>query len=277
MTQSDPIVCKPTPWFLVRAAAMLLMFSVFAVMFYMDGSVGYRKKNESYYLHQAFQQANKEFSAMNTNHALTPEAWKTHAEAQSVAFPEDVSILPKDLKLPMPWPEILHDYERMKPLQWNLLWKDYTARNGLSFGVPDEPYSAEQIRDQWIVFAICCGCVAVSAFFLIRTSRRSLQADDEAFTAADGRRIPYRSMKVLDLRKWETKGLAFVEYDDGGADSGKTGKARIDGLTYGGFKKEKGEPAECLMRRIRTSFSGEILEYTEVAGEKQEGIDSPSA
>ena len=65
-------------------------------------------------------------------------------------------------------------------------------------------------------------------------------------------------MKVLDLRKWDTKGLALIEHE--GA-SGK-GKIRIDGLTYGGFKKENDEPAERLMQRIRANFSGEVIEYT---------------
>jgi hypothetical protein len=65
---------------------------------------------------------------------------------------------------------------------------------------------------------------------------------------------------MLDLRKWETKGLAFIDYD---GPSGK-GRLRIDGLTYGGFKKEQGEPAERLMRHIRARFSGEVLEYAPV-------------
>jgi hypothetical protein len=72
-----------------------------------------------------------------------------------------------------------------------------------------------------------------------------------------GAPIPYADLKTLDLRKWETKGLAFIDYD---GSSGK-GRIRIDGLTYGGFKKDQGEPAERLMKLIRSRFSGEILEY----------------
>jgi hypothetical protein len=43
---------------------------------------------------------------------------------------------------------------------------------------------------------------------------------------------------------------------------------RIDGLTYGGFKKEQEEPAEQFMQRIRANFSGEIIEYTAVVEEE---------
>ena len=79
--------------------------------------------------------------------------------------------------------------------------------------------------------------------------------------------MPYADLKILDLRKWETKGLAFIDYD---GESGK-GRIRIDGLTYGGFKKEDDEPAERLMRHIRSRFSGEILEYAPLVPE-----DSPA-
>ena len=258
MTSPDSIVCKPTPWFLLRAVVMLLMFGIFAVLFFIDGSTGYRKKNDVYYLHKTFQIANDEFSKMNASSALTAAEWKQHAEKQSVAYPEDRSVLPSSLKLPMPWPAILHDYERMKPLQWNILWREYTKQRGLPAAPTEEPYDARKISEQWVVFVACAALAAFAAFILLRTIRRSISADGEGVTTQQGKRISYSDLKTLDLRKWDTKGLAFIDYD--GA-SGK-GRIRIDGLTYGGFKKEQDEPAERLMRLIRSRFSGEIIEYT---------------
>ncbi len=257
MNEPESIVCKPTPWFLFRALVMLLMFSVFAVLFYLDGSTGYRKKNEVFYLYKTFEAANGEFSRMNSDGKLTPEEWKMHAEKQSVRFPEDRALLPSTLKLPMPWPEILHDYEQMKPLQWNLLWREYSKERGLPAKPSEEPYDARKIGEQWVVFWICLALAAGAAFILLRTLGRSISADGEAVTTQQGRRIPYADLKTLDLRKWETKGLAFIDYD--GA-AGK-GRIRIDGLTYGGFKKEDDEPAERLMRFIRSRFCGELIEY----------------
>jgi hypothetical protein len=265
MTSAESIVCKPTPWFLLRAFVMLLMFGVFAVLFYIDGSTGYRQKNVGYYLHKAFQQANTEFSQMNSDGSLTAEAWKSHAEKQSVALPEDRSVLPTELKLPLLWPEVLHDFARMKPLQWNILWREYTKENGMNASPPEEPYTARKIAEQWIVFWICLGLSLIAAFFLIRTLGRSISVDASSITSQNGRRIPFAELKTLDLRKWETKGLAFIDHD---GPSGK-GRIRIDGLTYGGFKKENDEPAERLMRLIRANFSGEIIEYT--------SLDAPAA
>lgn len=239
---------------------MLLMFGVFAVLFYLDGSTGYREKNVGYYLHKAFQQANTEFSRMNSDGSLTAEAWKSHVEKQAVALPEDRSVLPTELKLPLLWPEVLHDFERMKPLQWNILWREYTKENGMNASPPEEPYTARKIAEQWIVFWICLGLALIAAFFLIRTLGRSISVDGHSIATQNGRRIPFAELKTLDLRKWETKGLAFIDHD---GPSGK-GRIRIDGLTYGGFKKENDEPAERLMRLIRANFSGEIIEYTSV-------------
>jgi hypothetical protein len=82
-----------------------------------------------------------------------------------------------------------------------------------------------------------------------------------AITTQRGRRIPFTDLKTLDLRKWETKGLAFLDYDG----TAGQGRLRIDGLTYGGFKQENDEPAERLMRLIRSRFSGEIIEYVPLA------------
>lgn len=259
MTQPETIVCKPTPWFLLRAAVMLLMFGVFAVLFYLDGSTGYRKKNEGYYIHKTFEKAGQEYGKKTSDGNLTPEAWKEFASAQTVDLPEDRSVLPATTQVPMPWPEILHDHERMKT-QWNLLWQEYSKERQLDATPPEKPYDQKKIFEQWVVFWICLALTAVSAFFLLRTIRRSISADDEAVTTQEGKRIPYGDLKKMDLRKWDTKGLAFIEYE--GASG--TGKIRLDGLTYGGFKKDQGEPAEALMQKIRSKFSGEIVEYVTV-------------
>ena len=260
MNAPEQIVCKPTPWFTLRACAMLAMFGVFSVLFYIDGTTGYRKKNLTYYTHASFQKASDTFSKMNSEGKLTPDEWKEFAGKQTVSLPEDTSVMPADTKSPLPWPAILADFDKVKPLQPHLLWEEYSKEKELSNDPPEKSFDAGKIREQIIVFYICIGLTLITLFFLIRTMSRSLRADGEALTTVKGKRIPYADMKVLDLRKWDTKGLALIEYD--GASGSAT--ARIDGLTYGGFKKENDEPAEQLMRKIRANFSGEIIEYTTV-------------
>jgi hypothetical protein len=270
MSPSEMIVCKATPWFLLRAVVMLLMFGVFSILFYIDGTTGYRKKNEVYYLHKTFQIANEQFSKMDTGGSLTAAAWKAHAEKQTVAFPDDTSVLPVSVQLPMPWPPILHDFERMKPLQWNILWREFTKERGMSASPSEQPYNAGKIAEQWVVFWICSGLTLVAVFILLRTINRSISVDGASVTTQFGKRVPFTDLRSLDLRKWENKALAFIDYD---GTSGK-GRIRIDGLTYGGFKKENDEPAERLMRQIRANFSGEIIEYAKSS--EIESVEKPS-
>lgn len=237
---------------------MLAMFGVFSVLFYVDGKTGYREKNLSYYLWQGFDQATKEFAA--TQGELTPEAWKEHAAGRTVPLPEDRSILPAGTPDPMPWPPVLHDHDRVKAALGNprTLFDDYRLEAGIKKDAPEQPYDAGKIFEQWVVFWICLVLTIGAAFVLLRTLGRSMAVDDEAFHPAGGGRIPFGDLIRLDLRKWDTKGLAYAWAK---SPSGGERRLRIDGLTYGGFKKEQGEPAEKLMRRLRERFSGEIVEY----------------
>jgi hypothetical protein len=258
MNNLDPIICKPTPWFTLRAGAMLVMFSIFSVLFYIDGTTGYRKKNLEYYLHAAFEKAGQDFKARNRDGKLTAETWKEFSAKQTINLPSDNSVLPDGTEIPMPWPEALTDYERMKPGQPHLLWQEFSGANRMSDKVVEKPFDVGKIREQIIVFYICLSLVTITLFFLIRTMLRSIRADSTALTAASGKVIPYEDMKTLDLRKWDTKGIATIDFE---GSLGK-GRARIDGLTYGGFMQENGEPAERLMNLVRANFSGEIIEYT---------------
>lgn len=266
MPPTPPIVCRPTHWFILRACAILLMFTVFAVLFYIDGSTGYRAKNEVFYLYQTFEGAGRQFADMNADQSLTAEEWEMHAKKQSVHFPEDATLLPEGITQPMPWPTILQSHKQMKSKQWNQLWLDYSASRGFPASPPEQPYDARKIREQWIVFYICLSLAAITVFFMLRTMRRSIRADHQALTCQNGKRIPYSDIHRLDLRKWDTKGIAFIDYD--GASG--SGRVRIDGLTYGGFKKERGEPAEKLIQLLQTKFSGELLEYTTHIGKEED-------
>lgn len=267
-----PIVCKPTPWFILRGVVVFLMFGVFAVLFYLDGTTGYRKKNETFYLHRAFETAVQEFQKLNAGGDLTAGGWKAHAAKRTVVFPADASILPSGLKQPVAWPEILHDYEKVKSMNVNKLWTEYSGLKQLPVTPPEQEYSAWKIREQWIAFGVCAGITVLATFFLVRTLGRKIVADEDGITSQTGKKVAYGDLRTLDLRKWETKGLAYLDYS---GPSG-SGRIRLDGLTYGGFKKDEGEPAERLMQAIRARFSGELIEYASLSAASG-AADEPDA
>ncbi len=251
---------------------MLAMFGVFTVWFYYDAAIGYRTKNEVFFMEKAFHRAVADFTRMNADGGLTAEAWAEFASSQEVEYPDE-DVLPRSLERPLPWPDILADYEKVRPLQAHLLWREYTRDMGLNEKVSKEYFTPRKIHEQWVVFWICLALTLVTIFFLTRTLRRSLVADDETLTDATGKRVACDDLTLLDLRKWDTKGIAFVEYQSASG----SGRMRLDGLTYGGFREEDGQPAEQLMRHLRERFSGEILEYAEIApGENTPADDPPT-
>lgn len=263
---NEPILCKPTPWFLLRAAAMLLMFGVFTVLFFVDGKWRYRQYNLSYYVSQAFEEATTAFKEKKEA-GLTPETWRAYAETQVVPFPEDRTILPVGTQVPMPWPEVLRDFNALEASLGQTpekLFDDHRLAAGIKEAAPEDDYPARKIKEQWVVFWICLVLTVVTLGVLLRTLGRKLAVDDQGFQPAGGKKVPYSELVRLDLRRWDTKGLAFAWAKTPG---GGERKLRIDGLTYGGFKKEDNEPAEQLMRRLRENFSGEVIEYVTEAEE----------
>lgn len=249
---------------------MIVMFGVFAVLFYKDGKTGYREANLSYYLSESFKKAADDFTSKGAS--MSPSEWETYASAQEVAVPEDPGLLPEGTELPIMWPEMLHDHAAMaekgvsNPKGY---FDTYRQESGLAKSPPEHSFSQQKINEQWYVFWVCLVLLVVAVFFLLRTLSRKMVVDGEIFQPAGGKAVPIKEIVRLDLRKWSTKGLALAWASDG---SGGERKIRIDGLTYGGFKLEDDEPAENLMRALKAKFSGEIIDY-EV--EEEESAEAP--
>lgn len=265
-------VCKPTKWFVWRAVAMLVMFSVFAVLFLIDGFWGYRDKNLQYFVHKIFVQAGIEFQRMHNEEGFGERDWESFASGQSYMFPDNAAeILPKGTEIPMAWPDsLVNGYEQMKEKGGQngavQLWEDYAAANKWDAQPPEKPMNAGKIREQFIAAGVAGVLIAVTLFFLIRTMRRSIRADEEALYTQDGKTIPYPEMVRIDKRKWDTKGLALVYYKDGGEEK----KAKIDGMVYGQFKAEDGAPAEKLFSYVMERFKGEVIEYVDVEDSEED-------
>lgn len=269
-----PIVCKPTAWFYQRAFGMLAMFLFLGGWFYLDASSGYRKENEVFFYYRAFNTSAAALQKQQQEGMLTAESWREFARKQTVDFGTDPSLIPPSVAQPQPWPEELQDSALLAkgPAE---AWEAFTARKQWDRKPPEKFHEASSIREQWY-FAYALSALALyTLFILLRTMRRSISIAGETISTQDGRKVPLADLTRLDLRKWSTKGLAFAYYP---RSSGKEGRIRIDGLTYGGFQKEQGEPAEALMRELRAHFTGEVIEYaTEESTVEPATEDTPPA
>lgn len=281
MIEPQEIVCKPTKWFLWRILAMSLMFAVGAFFFFKDWKWGYPEKNEQRFYYLAFESAKEQFKTHLESGSAASE-WEELARSQHVFVPQDTSeekildvapVLPKGTDLDTRWPDILADFDKYSDLYEkgsSLVsppgWKEFTNSGGRAWDEKSDYTlkSYPKIQEQLYVFIGCLVLFLGSLFVLLRTMGRSMKVDAVGYYPPGGKLIPYPSMKRIDARKWDTKGLATVFFDR----DGKEQKAKIDGMVYGQFKKEEGEPAQALYNQILANFKGEIIEL--VAEEDEE-------
>lgn len=259
---------------------MFIMFGVFLVLFLKDWKIGWPTKNEVYYTYKAFEKAEELFSGRE----WSAEEWESEVAKQEV-FPVGDVILPAHVDRAARWPFQLADYgdysesvikEGNKTIP--PMWASYTHERGWSSAIPEKSYDSGKIQEQ-LYYAMGSGVLLIAAlFFLVRNSRRSMKVDGEDFYAPSGERVPFSSIRKIDVRKWRTKGLAYLFFEDESLHESKKGtlkRSKVDGMVYGQFKKKNGAPAEALFQRILQNFKGELVELVDEEPESNvENVDN---
>ena len=262
-TVKDELICRPTKWFVWRAFMILLMLTVFLVLFLQDGLTGYREKNLQFYIYENFKSAGLQFQKMQEDSRFSEIEWKQYVSSQQCEFPKDATtILPREISLPMLWPDSLaasYDLMSSKGGQNGAikLWEEYATERKWDAEPMDHPMNAGKIREQFYAAGVTGILALITLYFLLRTLRRSISADEDALYTQDGKRIPYADMSRIDKRNWDTKGLALIYYNDGDVEK----KAKLDGMVYGQFKEVDGAPADRLFSYLMDHFKGEVIEY----------------
>ena len=260
---------------------MVIMFGVFLVLFLKDWKVGWPTKNEVYYTYKAFEKAEELFNGRE----WSAEEWESEAREREI-FPAGDVVLPAHVDRKARWPLQLSGYEGYRSSvveEGNKtippMWASYTHERGWSSAIPEKSYDAKKIQEQLYYGGgsgvLLCGAL----FFLVRNSRRSMKVDGEAFYAPSGERVPFGAIRRIDVRKWRTKGLAYLFFEDASLSAESKGgtlkKSKVDGMVYGQFRKENGAPAEALFQRILQNFKGELLELVEDEPESdRENVDN---
>lgn len=259
--QSDTVKCKPTMWFTGRAVIMALMFLGFGVYFYYDASTGYPQKNLEFFMHKAFVDAGTLFDREVNGKGASPQDWESTVLERTVEFPEGYQVPSGVDKDATPWPSVLADYGLMSApgKGWSAAWQSYSGEMRYPIKPVDHPYDDSKIFEQWVAGSICMALAMAALFFLVRTRGRRMALKGEEVTAA-GRVFRVDDIARLDLRRWKMKGLALatLKPECGGA------RVRLDGLTYGGFRKEDSpHNAEDFMEALLSLYRGEIVDYEE--------------
>lgn len=270
MSESAVIVCKPTSWIKIRAVLIIAMFGVFAYLFYTDGTVGYKEENEQVLFNRLItieaEKAVGDFSSESE--------WKQFASAQKIdVSSEEMYPLPEGFNRDQHWPTVVVDgYASLSrgsngPQE---LWASYAGSRGWPVKAPEHGHDQSDLNTQYYMCYGCATIVVVVLLLFLRTLTRTMSVTETAFIAPDGKVVPFTAMRRIDARKWDTKGVATIFYEDAGVKK----KTKVDGMIYGHFKKEDGEPAEKLYAYILDNFKGELIEFENIDDADEDTLES---
>ncbi len=263
----DGIICRATLDTFVRLGIVIAAFLGFAVYFFYDGAVGYRRQNEAICSFKAFAELGRQVAGC-------PEyAWQARCDSMPLIPAQQegaglYAIDGKGKRFPLPdnceaahsCPPEARDYAAMSR-SWNDCWAAYSKRMHFPIKPGEHPHDEGAIREQWIAGGIF-SCVGLALLALaVRTRRRVLSLQGNIVTAA-GRQFSVNDIEQIDLRQWGCgfKGVAYFTV--------KGKRIRVDGMTYGGFSKAKGEPAEQFMKAVLAQYRGNIIDYEVAANDK---------
>lgn len=259
MSQTD-IICKPTRDTFVRFGIVIAALLGFALYFFYDAATGYRRQNEAICSYRAFAalgESATRLSAAQWESALSGRGLIFAREEQGETLFIDGNgghyPLPSPCEAVRTLPPEASDHAAMSK-SWSDCWAAYSARMHYPLKPGDHPHDEASIREQWYAGGIVGVLGIILLFFALRTRRRELSLRGDTVTAA-GRSFLLSDIECIDLRQWG-KGFKGVAYFRVG---GK--RIRVDGMTYGGFSKEQGEPAETFMKAVLARYKGDIVEY----------------
>ncbi len=155
-----------------------------------------------------------------------------------IGYPE------KRLKYDAYWPE----YQRLVVGEKDdKTWLTKAKDNGWPASPKEEDWDYK-IREQ-LIWAIGTGAVGIGLLVAyLRNKDRFMKADGSSLTTPVGARVPFVSVRRIDKRKWDNKGLAYLTYQDGDAMK----KAVIDDFIYEGAGK--------VLDRLLEQFQGELID-----------------
>ncbi len=264
---SEPtIICKATRDTFFRFSIVLVAFFGFGLYFFYDGAIGYRHVNEAICSHEAFA-ALGEKKAGEMNAAQWADMLATGALVASPEGEPDIATNSEGKRYPLPvgtettrnYPVEVYDHAAMVA-GWNDCWKAYSERKRFPLDPGDHPHDEAAIREQWYGGGVCMLISALIVGLMLRTAHRELSLKGNTITAA-GRQFELADIERIDLRQWGPgfKGAAY--FTVGGR------RIKVDGMTYGGFSKAKGEPAEQFMQALLARYNGEIIDYAKEDGQ----------
>lgn len=108
-------------------------------------------------------------------------------------------------------------------------WESFAKAQGWDTEQPDAFHNDQDIITQWIMLAITAALGAMMLGMVLWHLPRTLKTDDKGLTGMTGKFVPYDAITEIDKRRWESKGIAYVHYDEG---NGETQRMKVDAYVF---------------------------------------------
>ncbi len=95
-------------------------------------------------------------------------------------------------------------------------WETYAAEQGWPTDDPGEPKEEIEFYFQYVMAGIVAPVGVLFLVVLIRASRRWIESNETGIRTSWGRQLKFEQIVALDKKKWKTKGIAKIVYDDNG-------------------------------------------------------------
>ncbi len=95
-------------------------------------------------------------------------------------------------------------------------WREYATEQGWDLEDPGEPKDDIDFLKQYIMAGFVAPFGLLFLIVLIRASRRWIELNETGIRTSWGRQLEFDQIVALDKKKWKTKGIAKIVYEDNG-------------------------------------------------------------
>jgi hypothetical protein len=95
-------------------------------------------------------------------------------------------------------------------------WPAYAASKGWVTQKPEKRYSTGDIVGQFVFGGVATVTGLLLYIYWLTQRKRQLKIEDGAVYTPSGARVPFTSIRGLGKKRWDTKGIAIVRYEDNG-------------------------------------------------------------
>lgn len=95
-------------------------------------------------------------------------------------------------------------------------WPAYAAAKGWVTKKPEKRYGQGDIVGQFVFGGVATATGLLLYIYWLTQRKRQLKIEDGAVYTPSGARVPFASIRGLGKKRWDTKGIAIVRYEDNG-------------------------------------------------------------